>query len=145
MRQCRLPGPDALPRHSLAREGPICLAWVRVRIPTSGWLTIQKVHDDKPASPQIGISAFVVPNALTFLDFVQSIPIATPSHLLAQPTVDSELHGTTSRPQSLPTCELSVPAAERQRARIEIVVCHSCKLDVEFVSHSIDLIGAIAS
>jgi hypothetical protein len=54
--------------------------------PVSELPTIQKVHDDKPASRQIGISAFVGPNALTFLDFVQSIPIATPSHQLAHPT-----------------------------------------------------------
>lgn len=44
-----------------------------------------EVHDDKPASRK-AISAFVGPNALTFVDFVQSIPIAILSHLLAHST-----------------------------------------------------------
>jgi hypothetical protein len=74
--------------------------------------TIQKVHDDKPASPRKGISAFVGPNALTFLGFVQSIPIATPTHLLAQPTQIPSYMGLQPT-QSLLTCELSVPDAER--------------------------------
>jgi hypothetical protein len=74
--------------------------------------TIQKVHDDKPAFPQIGISAFVGPNALTFLGFVQSIPIATPTHLLAQPTQIPSYMGLQPT-QSLLTYELSVPDAER--------------------------------
>ena len=45
-----------------------------------------EVHHPKPTSRRTGISAVAGPTALTLVDFVQSIPIPIPSHLLAQPT-----------------------------------------------------------
>jgi hypothetical protein len=54
-------------------------------------------------------------NALTLVDFVQSIPISISSHLLAHPT------------QFPATWDYGLQSIQK-------VVCHSCKLDVQFQS-----------